>query len=265
MTRQSAGTLLVIVGGPLCLLAAGCVEAAGSWQSRPEASSRSSSQAKEARSKRDLGQPAVAQGPSAAARPPKSPTATRAQALAAAPGPLPPRHAEVVIYGFESGTEGWEIPDWAKASADYMASRFEISRDVVKEGRQALAIDVNFPGGRWTGAYVEREPEVTDWTPFSRLLADVYLPPDAPTGLEARLILTVGEQWQWTEMNRALPLPPGVWTTIAVDLTPKSLDWKFFPDEQFRGLVRKVGVRLESNGSPAYRGVFVLDNIRLTD
>ena len=181
-------------------------------------------------------------------------------------GALPvARAAEIVIYGFEDGLDGWATPDWAKTSPDYVAKDLAISTDHVEEGAQALKLWADFPGTRWTGAYVEHQVEVTDWTPFGRLSVSVYLPPGAPSGLQGKIILTVGEKWEWTEMNRGIPLTPGKWTALSVNLKPGSMDWKFFPDEQFRRSVQKIGVRVESNKDPVYSGAIFIDNIRLAE
>lgn len=173
--------------------------------------------------------------------------------------------AEIVIYGFEGGLEGWAIPDWAKVSSDYGLKGVSVSKTVAQEETWALELHAEFPGGRWTGAYVEREIDVRDWTQFRHLSVSVYLPPEAPAGLKGRIILTVGESWQWTEMNRAVVLQPGAWTSIEADLTPTSLNWKFFLDESFRKDVRKLGVRIESDTQPAYRGSIFVDNVCLAE
>ena len=173
--------------------------------------------------------------------------------------------AEIVVYGFEDGTEGWVIPDWAKSQSDYVVSELGVSSERAEEGHQSLLLQTAFPGQRWTGAYVECEVEVTDWTPFSRLAMSIALPSEAPKGLSARIILTVGDQWQWTEMNHAVPLVPGTWTTVSAKLTPGSFDWKFFPNEMFRKDVRKLGVRIESDKQPVYLGSVFLDNVRLAE
>ena len=171
---------------------------------------------------------------------------------------------EVVIYGFEDGEDGWVIPDWAKASGDYVATALTVSRDYAVEGRCSLALQAQFPGQRWTGAYVERQVETTDWSPFERLLLNIYLPSGAPAGLKGKIILTVGDQWQWTEQNQAVPLEPGRWTTLSVDLKPSSMDWKFFLDDSFRRNIRKLGIRIESDKGPAYSGPVFLDDVRLS-
>lgn len=171
--------------------------------------------------------------------------------------------AEIVIYGFEGDLDGWVIPDWAKTSGDYVATQIDVSQDYAEEGQSSLKLAAEFPGERWSGVYAEREVEVTDWGPFGYLALSVYLPPEAPAGLRGRIILTVGDQWQWTEMNRGVALEPGQWTTITADLKPGSMNWKFFPDESFRKDVRKVGVRIESDKAPAYRGPVFVDHVRL--
>jgi hypothetical protein len=173
--------------------------------------------------------------------------------------------AEIVIYGFEAGAEGWVIPDWAKQSKDYVVEKLDVAKGRAAQGEGALELTASFPGGRWTGAYVEREVETIDWTPFGQLSVDVLVPEDAPQGLKGQIILTVGDTWQWTEMNRSVALLPGQWTTIAVNLKPGSMDWKFFPDDAFRRSVRKIGVRVESNEEPVYAGSLLIDNIRLAE
>ena len=169
----------------------------------------------------------------------------------------------LVIFDFEETAQEWGIPDWAKTSADYVGQQFELSKEVASHGEGSAEMTAEFPGGAWTGAYAEVEMHVTDWSQFSALAVDVYVPETAPAGLQARLILTVGEHWVWTEMNRGLPLVPGQWTTITANLKPGSMDWKFFPEESFRQDIRKVGLRVESDKAPVYSGAVFFDNVRL--
>lgn len=172
---------------------------------------------------------------------------------------------ELAIFDFEEdGLREWLIPGWAKESTDYTAKDLLTSKDFASHGEGAMQMLVDFPGaGKWTGAYAEIEMYVVDWTPFSALAVDVYLPYNVPNGLKGRLILTVGEKWEWTEMNRPVALKPDQWNTITANLKPGSMDWKFFPDEAFRKDIRKLGVRIESDRAPAYKGPIFIDNIRL--
>ena len=169
----------------------------------------------------------------------------------------------LAICDFEGGVDDWAIPDWALASPDNVSKSLNPSPDFVSHGKGSLQVLVDFPGGKWMGAYLERTMYVTDWTPFSAIAADIYVPYNAPKGLKARFILTVGEKWEWTEMNRALDLHPDQWTTVTANLKEGSLDWKFFPDETFRKDIRKIGIRIESDKEPVYSGPIYIDNIRL--
>jgi hypothetical protein len=172
---------------------------------------------------------------------------------------------EIVIYGFESGLEDWVIPDWAKTKEDCVAENIAVSEYQADEGKRSMEVISNFPGEKWTGSYVETMIYVQDWSAFSSISVDVYLPETTPKGLGGRIILTVGEEWKWTEMNRTVPLIPGKWTSIKANLKPGSMDWKFFPDDKFRADVRKLGIRIESNKAPVYAGPIYIDNIKLKE
>ncbi len=172
--------------------------------------------------------------------------------------------APLTVFDWEGGAlQDWAIPDWAKDSNDDVGRVLSTSQDVASSGTGSLQLLADFPGDRWTGAYVEVLMHVTDLSQFSAIAVDVYVPPDAPRGLAGRIILTIGDKWEWTEMNRGIPLEPGKWTTITANFKPGSLDWKFFPTDAFRRDVRKVGLRVESDKKPVYSGPVYFDNLRL--
>ena len=172
--------------------------------------------------------------------------------------------AEKVLYSFEEDIEGWEIPDWAYEKDDYVGESIEVSKKVAKTGRGSLELMVDFPGGSWAGGIVE-VLEYFDWTPYTTLSCDVYIPKDAPAGLRAQMVLTVGDSWKWTEMSRSMRLTPGEWTTVSANLKPGSTDWKRTqPTDEFRADVRKVAIRITSN-KPAYTGPVYIDNVLLTE
>ncbi len=169
---------------------------------------------------------------------------------------------EKVIYGFEKDLEGWEIPEWALEKKDHVGMAVERSEEFAKEGKASLKVDAEFPGKVWAGAVVE-VVEAFDWNPYSTITCDVYLPEDAPIGLRGKIILTVGEEWKFTEMSRSIRLEPGKWTTLKASLLPGSRSWKrTVVDEDFRRDVRKVHVRIESNRM-AYTGPIYIDNFIL--
>ncbi|MFH1995694.1 MAG: hypothetical protein ABIJ27_01700 [Candidatus Omnitrophota bacterium] len=172
---------------------------------------------------------------------------------------------EIVLFSFEEGPQGWSIPDWALAKDDNAGEEVSISEHYASVGERSFELVVDFPGvSDWRGAYVECPIGVTDWSPYSWLSVDIYLPESAPRNLRARIILTVGEDWKWTESNKAIRLTPGEWTVIRVNMKPESLDWRRFIDDEFRGDVRKLGIRIESTGAD-YKGSIYIDNIKLTN
>lgn len=168
-----------------------------------------------------------------------------------------------VIFGFEEKVPSWEIPDWSFEKDEYVAESIAISTKFAKEGKSSLEVMTNFPGAKWTAAYIEAQ-QYFDWTPYNTISVDVYLPKEAPFGLQARFIMTVGDNWTWTEMARLVKVVPGEWTTITADLRPGSSDWrKTEVTDAFRADVRKLGLRIESNMRPIYSGPVYIDNVRV--
>lgn len=174
---------------------------------------------------------------------------------------------DITLFDFEKDPEGWEIPDWALEKPDHVAQRIAISEPIAApSGTRALEVGVIFSQEpSWQGAYVERVTDITDWSRFRYLSADIYLPKAAPRGLRARFILTVGDDWKWAEMNKTIPLNPGEWTVVKADISPDSKNWRKFIDDGFRADVRKMGVRIESNGKIPYEGPVYIDNIKLSE
>jgi hypothetical protein len=121
----------------------------------------------------------------------------------------------------------------------------------------------DFPGGvKWAAAYVEVQ-KYFDWTAYKAVSIDVFLPSEAPVGLKAKMILTVGKDWTWTEMTNSISLVPGKWTTITASIVPGSIDWRGAKVlDEFRADVKKLGVRIESNKA-AYSSPVYIDNVRL--
>jgi hypothetical protein len=170
---------------------------------------------------------------------------------------------EEVLFDFENDVQGWEIPDWAYEKPDHVQKEINFSDKVASEGNGSLEIEVDFPGGRWTGAIIEIM-QYFDWTDYNRIACDVYLPEGAPLGLKGKIILTVGDSWKWVEMSRSFGLKPGQWVTMSADLKPGSIDWRRIEvNDAFRQDVRKIDIRVESNNKPAYTGPIYIDNVRV--
>jgi len=170
---------------------------------------------------------------------------------------------ERTLFSFEESSQGFEIPAWTQDKDDHVAESIEVSKDFATDGIASLKIECDFPGGMWSNGLVELE-QYLDFTPYRQIAVDVYVPKNAPLGLRAKIILTYGEKWQFTEMNRVIPLIPGEWVTIKANIGPGSYDWKkVIPDENFRGDIRKLVIRIESNRQPIYKGPVYIDNLRI--
>ncbi|HOX09353.1 MAG TPA: hypothetical protein PLV09_01310 [Candidatus Omnitrophota bacterium] len=170
--------------------------------------------------------------------------------------------AGTVLYGFEDDTGGWRVPDWALEKEDHVARDVSVSSDWASEGKKSMKVVSEYISGKWSGAYIEIE-DYYDWSAYSKLSVDIYIPKDAPAGLKGKIILTTGEEWKWTEMSKTVPLTPGQVTTVTANLAPGSKDWKnTLVDDNFRKDVRKFGVRVENNKSE-WKGMYYVDNIRL--
>ena len=170
---------------------------------------------------------------------------------------------ERTYYSFEGDLGGWEVPMWAAGKSDYVAKDAAVSSDFASKGSDSMKIEVDFPGGIWAAGLVEIQ-QYLDMSRYRVIRVDIYLPADAPIGLKAKLILTVGDNWKFVEMSRSVPLVPGEWATITANIEPGSYDWKrTMPDESFRADVRKIVVRVESNRRPVYKGPVYIDNVRI--
>ncbi len=175
-------------------------------------------------------------------------------------GPAPGR--KVTLYSFEGSAQYWDIPEWAREKQDYTAKSLEVSKDCASDGSSSLKLTADFPGRVWTAALIELE-EYLDWTPYKSVSCDIFIPKDTPEGLKAKIILTVGEDWKFTEMTSAIFLVPGSWTTVGASLEPDTSDWRMTTvDDNFRKDVRKIAIRIESNKGPTYAGPIYVDNFR---
>lgn len=194
--------------------------------------------------------------------------------------------AAEVLYSFEQGDQSWSIPDWARERADYVCKEFSVSDEMASDGKSSLKLNVDFPGKGWGAAIVEGEAPF-DWTKYSTLSCDAYIPKGAPPKIFVRLIVKVGNEWKWTEMARPLAMKPGEWITVSADLKPGNRDWKRVEmvdkvesdgkihgkvtkevvidiTDEFRKDIKSIAVRIESDRKE-YKGPVYIDNIRVTE
>lgn len=194
--------------------------------------------------------------------------------------------AEKVIYGFEDGDQGWLIPEWACGNVDYSCGGSTISADFASEGKSSLKFLVNFPGRGWGAGIVENEGPF-DWKKYNAVACDIYLPKKASPKLRARIALTLGDSWTWTEMSKAVDLKPGEWTTVTASIATGNDEWKksemvekideegkvhgqvmrefkVVITDEMKENVKAVAVRIESNRIE-YKGPVYIDNVRLIE
>ncbi len=183
--------------------------------------------------------------------------------------------AENIVFDFEGSNDAWGVPDWAFYQSDHKARTAEASDDVASSGKGSLKVMCEFPGDVWTAAVVEVKKDI-DLREYDTISMDVYLPKKAPSGIiQARIILTVGDGWRFTEMREGIPLARGKWTTIKVQID-KGAEEGSHPDWKGRGekrlyhdidKVRKIAVRIEYNAAPPHRlgpryhGPIYVDNV----
>ncbi|MFC1548896.1 hypothetical protein ACFL5E_02945 [Candidatus Omnitrophota bacterium] len=167
------------------------------------------------------------------------------------------------LYDFEMDDNGWEIPSWAMDKIDHVAMSMEPVEGASSKGTGSLGVYVEFPGNKWSAALIEIL-HYLDLTAYDMISADIYLPPDCPVGLRAKIILTVGDSWKFTEMTRTTRLRPGHWNTITADISEgNTTTWRRTTvDGEFKSDIRKVAIRVESN-KPAYTGPIYIDNITI--
>lgn len=171
---------------------------------------------------------------------------------------------EEVLFSFDTGLQGWEIPTWAFEQPDHVQQSISLSDEVASDGDVSLKMETAFPGGgTWSGAVVEIM-QFFDWSDASVIACDFYVPENAPEGFKGSIILTVGDDWTWVEMSRSVDLVPGEWITVEGDISPGSIDWRRMQvDESFRQDVRKITVRVHYNNRPSYDGPIYIDNVRI--
>jgi hypothetical protein len=186
---------------------------------------------------------------------------------------LLPRHGDqpsdpITLYGFESGIDGWSMPPWPDANHDEHGAQYAPTAVAAPglAGMHALQVQVSIHSGKFSQAVVGVRP-TSDWTPFRKVLVDVFLPASAPEGLAAHFYM-MGDSWQWRESAVHVLLRPGQWTTVEVALDGRGVegDWgKPLADIRKRLVnVLDFGLSLHNEGPhwSAYTGPVYVANFR---
>jgi len=171
---------------------------------------------------------------------------------------------EYILFDFEKDAEGWGIPAWALNMRDHVAESIEQTSKFSSSGNGSLKIRADFPKKQWSAAVVEIQ-NFLNLKNFDMISADIYFPSNRSKVLRGKFILTVGDDWGFSEMSRTFRIEPGKWTTISANISEKSIDWKNkkIPDDSFKSDIRKVAIRIEST-KDRYSGPIYIDNIRVS-
>jgi hypothetical protein len=165
-----------------------------------------------------------------------------------------------LVDGFEDDAAAtrWSLAAWADAGLDESGAVMAVAPTAsgATEGEAALAVPLRFAGQGYAQAFVSRETS-EDLGAAAAVAIDVTVPPDAPA-LGAKIILTLGPGYAWTEPNTAQPLAPGATTTVRLDLAgavDPPVDPALFAD------VRGIGLKVDASGA-TWRGAISIDNLR---
>jgi len=171
-----------------------------------------------------------------------------------------------MIYNCERYIQNWDIPDWSGAKDDYVSPILSIDKNFLKDGDPGLKLTVAFDGEKWSAGMIETIGRF-DLTLYKAITCRIYLPRSAPKGINARITITVGDDYTWMEMKRPVALSPGRYTKVKAGLRYGNNKWKTTTGvvrmtDWMKEDVRKVGIRVESN-IVEYKGPVYITDIHL--
>ncbi|GLV60671.1 hypothetical protein KDH_74900 [Dictyobacter sp. S3.2.2.5] len=160
-------------------------------------------------------------------------------------------HADpALFYGFEDGTDGFTAPSWLGANAGQPTQ----SSAQHSEGANSLALPVNFSGGSWDQAGVDKvfdNYNPVDLTPYSAITYDVYAP---VANISTDLVFND----PWLQPASPKPLKIG-WNTVTFDISPTSQD--FVNAGNYFTTAKEFLLRAIGQGA-TYSGPVYFDNVR---
>ncbi len=166
---------------------------------------------------------------------------------------------------------GFEQPDqdWVASPLDPQTQKVARDPGRYSEGKASLAIVGKLPGSFGVTYYPWH-----DWTGFTQLSFDLYVPKDIPRDFDLWVYLK-DKQYYWYQTapfrspQTGKPtgsLRPGQWHTVKLDVSSRSTIWK--PGGHRRAwertlyYPREFGIRVFSRSH--WSGVIYLDNVNLT-
>ncbi len=171
-----------------------------------------------------------------------------------------------MIYNCKQYMHNWDIPTWSLIEEDYVSPILAIDKNFTNQGASSIKLTVAFPGEEWRAGIVETEG-FFDLTLYRAISFDMYLPKNAPNGIEVRTIIVTGEDYQWLEIKDPISIRPGRRTTVTASLKKGNRSWSGMNGtrkmtDEIKSGIRKIAIRIESN-DVKYEGPVYIDNIRL--
>jgi len=153
---------------------------------------------------------------------------------------------ETLLNSFEQDIEGWKVADYWSGGTG-----LTVSSEQATAGAQSLQLDATLSGTAWqeAGAFYTL-PAAADWSAFTQLAVDIYLPEGA-TDFIAQIFIKTGSDWTWANTPDT-GLTAGGWTTLVADLSTMGDLTQ----------VREYGIKVGTSVT-AFSGGILVDNVRL--
>ena len=152
----------------------------------------------------------------------------------------------------------------------WMSSQWRVSVEGKKEallkprpfpgrGGRVMTVQADFPG-----AVTARVRDTFDWPQADRLSFEVYVPADAPEGVQLVVYVKDSELRWYQTLVKAWAFEPGKWSHVGIDISDHSRSWECRGHSRpWNGYVRRglreLGLRFFSR--QAYRGPIHFDNV----
>ncbi|MBI5931912.1 MAG: hypothetical protein HY862_21560 [Chloroflexi bacterium] len=189
---------------------------------------------------------------------------------------VPPPPGNFMINSFDYDIGNWQLPEISAAgtseicgteTSNILLAGIGASYDgTAPDGRSALRLDVNFPGGE-PPAYGEVGTIVADsgedWRDSTQLVMDVFVPEELKNEAVRFYIKTgSGEAWNWAQ-SQFIPFGGTAgWRAVSAALDFMQPICAGAPSPDLAS-VRAIGVQIESRS--AYQGPIFIDNVMRTN
>lgn len=154
-----------------------------------------------------------------------------------------------VLYDFETDDETWQLNDEPGNEGGLSVFR---SAERAFQGQGALQLDVRFPGDQWKRATIMKQFSNADWSAYTEISFDVYMPPEAK-GFQIE-VYSKTENWITTQWPG--PTEPRVYLSTE-EWIPITVPLKQLGNVQ---ALHEIGIMIGTGQTP-FEGAFYIDHI----